>query len=369
MATLKHGIVGTGGMARAHAGHFNRIRGVEVFGCFDVAPGRAAAFAEAHGVKHAFDSLEQLLDACDSVSVVTPDAFHAEISLAVLTAGKHLLCEKPLTTNLRDARKVARAAVTAGEKHGSVHMVNFSYRDSSAFQRAMQIAQRGDLGEIRHCSGKYLQAWLASTQWGNSMSEGWLWRQQIPRINGKPGGKAAGGTLGDIGCHILDFTTAVAGDLQALRCTTQTFAKIHPETGKPITSVNGKKLNANDSVLIELHLANGGFGSIESTRWAVGHANQVALGVYGTLGAVEIDLEKSYTQLRLCTGKDRHTATWKVIDCKPTPSNYQRFAASIRKGVNDQADVVRGAQVQAYLDACERSAENDGKRVSIAKWI
>ncbi|MEM1099235.1 MAG: Gfo/Idh/MocA family oxidoreductase [Planctomycetota bacterium] len=362
---IKHGIIGTGGMARAHAGQFAKIRGVQLHGCFDVAPGRAAEFAKDRGIKHAFDSQDALIEACDSVSVVTPDAYHAGISLAVLKAGKHLLCEKPLTTNLADAKKVARAAVDAAQRAGAVHMVNFSYRDSPAFQKAMQIAQRGDLGEIRHCDGKYYQAWLASTIWGSSLSEAWLWRQQIP----KGGGKAAGGTLGDIGCHILDFTTAIAGDLKALRCSTKTFPKLHPETGEAITSYEGKKLNANDTVIIELELDGGGTGTIQSSRWIIGHPNQVALGVYGTQGAIEIDLEDSYTKLRVCSGKNRHTATWKTIDCKPTPKNYQRFAKSIKTGTNDQADVLRGAQIQAYLDACERSAEDGGKRVTIRKWM
>ncbi|MEM7577992.1 MAG: Gfo/Idh/MocA family oxidoreductase [Planctomycetota bacterium] len=362
---IKHGIIGTGGMARAHAGHFADIRGVHLHGCFDVAPGRAEAFAAERGIKHAFDSQAALIDACDSVSVVTPDAYHAAISLAVLKAGKHLLCEKPLTTNLPDAKKVAKAAVKAAKDNGAVHMVNFSYRDSAAFQKAMHIAKRGDLGAIRHCDGKYFQAWLASTVWGSSLSEGWLWRQQIP----KGGGKAAGGTLGDIGCHILDFTTAIAGDLKALRCSAKTFPKIHPETGETVTSYDGKKLNANDSVIIELELAAGGMGTIQSSRWIVGHPNQVALGVYGTLGSIEIDLEDSYTKLRVCSGKDRHTATWKTIECKPTPNNYQRFAKSIKTGKNDQADVLRGAQIQAYLDACERSAEEAGRRVTIRRWL
>ncbi|MEM1446583.1 MAG: Gfo/Idh/MocA family oxidoreductase [Planctomycetota bacterium] len=362
---IKHGIIGTGGMARAHAGHLGDIRGVQLHGCFDVAPGRAEAFAKERGFKHAFDSQAALIDACDSVSVVTPDAYHAAISLAVLKAGKHLLCEKPLTTNLPDAKKVARAAQAAAEEHGSVHMINFSYRDAPAFQKALQIAQRGDLGEIRHCDGKYYQAWLASKVWGSSLSEGWLWRQQIP----KGGGRAAGGTLGDIGCHILDFTTAIAGDLKGLRCSAKTFPKIHPDSGKTITSHQGKKLNANDTVIIELELEQGGIGTIQSTRWAVGHPNQVALGVYGTLGSIEIDLEDSSTKLRVCAGKDRDTATWKTIECKPTPNNYQRFIKSIKTGHNDQADVLRGAQIQAYLDACERSAEDGGKRVTLRKWL
>ncbi len=368
MAHLKHGIIGTGGMANAHAERFKAIEGVALFGCFDVVAERAAGYAEKHGVKHVFESVEALLDGCDSVSVVTPDAFHAELAVRALDAGKHLLCEKPLTTNLSDARKVAKAAQAAADKHGTIHMINFSYRDSSAFQEAMKVAAAGKLGHIRHCDGRYMQAWLANSAWGSPLSEGWLWRQQIPTIHGKPGGKAAGGTLGDIGCHILDFTTAIAGDAKALRCTAKTFPKVHPETRELLTSYEGRKLNANDSVVIELELENGGFGCVQSTRWAVGHPNQVALGVYGTEGAVEIDLERGFTKLRTCLGQAAKKNEWTETEVPKTPNNYERFVRSIQTGENDQADVVRGAQVQAYLDACERSAEDGGTRVAVRKW-
>ncbi|MEM8782082.1 MAG: Gfo/Idh/MocA family oxidoreductase [Planctomycetota bacterium] len=365
MAKIKHGIIGTGGMAAAHARNFAAIPGVETVACYDVLPDRAQRFAETHGIRHAVGSVDDLLDACDSVSIVTPDAFHAELSLKTLAAGRHLLCEKPLATTLADARKVAKAARAANER-GVTHLINFSYRDASAFQKAIRIAAEGKLGRVRHVTGKYLQAWLSTKVWGSPLSEGWLWRQQIP----PGGGPAAGGTLGDIGCHILDFTTAVAGDVKALRCLARTFPKVHPDTGDTLTSYGGKKFNANDSVLIDLELADGqGVGTVEATRWATGHPNQVALGVYGTEGAVEIDLERSYTILRTCLGKARHKAEWKDVEVKPTPNNYARFVRSIKTGKNDQADLVRGAQVQAYLDACERSAESGGKRVTIRKHV
>jgi len=366
MAKIKHGIIGTGGMARNHAEQFRAIRGVELHGCYDVASEKADEFVENLGFKHAMPSVDALLDACDSVSIVTPDAFHAGLSLQTLKAGRHLLCEKPLTTTLADARKVARAAQTAAEKHDAIHMVNFSYRDSAAFQKAVKLVADGRLGQIRHVSGKYLQAWLASNVWGNSGKDGWMWRQRIPA----GGGKASGGTLGDIGCHILDFASAIAGDIKSLRCSVRNYPKIKDGTDEFVTTFKGHKLDANDSVLIEFELAeHGGIGSIEATRWAIGHPNQVALAVYGTKGALEIDLEDSNTKIRTCMGKDRHTCDWTVHELKPTPNNYQRFIRSIRSGNNDQADVVRGAQVQAYLDACERSAEDDGKATKIRKWV
>src|SRR6185295_3993375 len=133
-------------------------------------PERAQAFANKHGVEHAAGDLDQLLDQVDAVSVVTPDRFHAEPSIATLRAGKHLLCEKPLTVTLAEARQVATEAQKAA-KRGVIHMINFSYRSSAAMQHAIGLVAAGRLGEMRHVHSYYLQSWLCSEAWGNWTKE------------------------------------------------------------------------------------------------------------------------------------------------------------------------------------------------------
>jgi len=163
--SIRIGIVGTGGMANAHAENFGKIRGVQLSACLDVIPGRAAEFARRHQVTHVARNLDDLLERVDAVSVVTPDRFHAGPSLAALEAGKHLLCEKPLTVTLAEARQVATAATRAG-KRGVMHLVNFSYRRSAAFQQARTVVADGSLGELRHVHSHYLQSWLSADMWG-----------------------------------------------------------------------------------------------------------------------------------------------------------------------------------------------------------
>ena len=365
-STIKYGIIGTGGMANSHAEHLSKIEGVELAACLDINAERSQAFAEKHGFAHAVTEMPRLLEQCDAVSVVTPDAFHASISLQVLASNDtHLLCEKPLTTTLEDAREVAREAQRAADDHGIVHMVNFSYRNAAAFQRARELVVAGELGEIRHVTGRYFQQWLSTDIWDNWTSEQWLWRIKTP----KDGGPASGGVLGDVGCHLMDFVTGIAGDADRIRCRMRTFPKIHPETGAGVDTWDGEKLDANDTVTIELDLTGGGLGALEASRWTTGHPNQVACGVYGTKGAIEIDLEDSYTKLRTCLGENAIKAQWHVEELDPTPNNWERFITSIRTGVNDQADVIRGAQIQSYLDACERSAEADGAPMTVEPWI
>jgi predicted dehydrogenase len=363
MAKIKVGIIGTGGMAKAHANHYAKIPGVEAFMAMDVVPGRAEAFAQAHDMPWATESIDDVLTDCDAVSIVTPDRHHAEPTLKALRAGLHVLCEKPLTVTLDDARKVARAAVQAADRHGSVHMTNFSYRNAAAFHHAAKLVADGRLGQVRHVYGRYLQAWLAANVWGHWSDEAWLWRLQTA--------KGSGGALGDIGCHLIDFLTGIAGDASTLRCSFYNHPKIS-ESGRPITQWQGQPLDANDTAILEMQLDAGGSAVAHTTRWATGRGNQVALEVYGTEGALMIDLDRGYDRLWVVDRKIADTAKnepdWREVTLKRTPNLWQRFAKLIKTGKNDQPDMVRGAQVQAYLDACERSAANGGTPMKVKKW-
>ncbi len=342
---VRIGIVGTGGMAGAHARAYSAIPQAQLTACYDIVPEKAKTFAEQHETKKVASDLDGLLADVDAVSVVTPDPHHADVSLAVLAANKHLLCEKPLTTTLDDARKVAAAA----ERANVVHMINFSYRESAAFQRAIRLVREGALGNLRHCHSFYLQSWLSSNLWGSWTSPGLLWRLDK---------RFSGGVLGDIGCHILDMTTAIAGDVRRLRCDLRTFPKL--ENGAEVVSHGDKNLDANDTAVIELELDNGAIAVVQTTRWGSGK-------VHGTYGALRVDLDKSYTDLDVCLGADIHKAVWKTEASKPAPSNYQRFIKAIVNGEPGEPDIFRGAQIQAYLDACERSAES-GTWQEIPAW-
>jgi predicted dehydrogenase len=355
---LRIGIVGTGGMASQHAEQFAKQKGIELSSCLDVVPGRAQAFATKYGVGRVAESLDDLLDQVDAVTLVTPDRFHHDGALAVLGAGKHLLCEKPLTLTLSEAKAVAKAAQRASRK-GQVGMVNFSYRRSAALQKAIALAQAGKLGELRHAHGFYLQSWIATPIWGHWTGETWLWRMSTK--------SGSGGVLGDVGCHLLDLMTSVTGDVTEMRCALGNFPKIG-EDGKRYTKWKDKPLDANDTAIIELRFAAGGLGVLHTTRWATGHANHLNLEVHGTEGAVRFDLDRSYDALDTCLGKGTKTATWKTEQLKPAPSIYERFTRAIKTGQSDQPDLLRGAQIQAYLDACERSAQS-GSWEKVSKWL
>ena len=355
MAKIRIGIVGTGGMANAHARFFKGMRGVEMTACFDLDTERAIAYAERHAVRYAVDSLPRLLDAVDAVAVVTSDASHASISLQTLKAGKHLFCEKPLTVTLAEARKVARAYREARGK-GVIGMVNFSHRGAH-FDRAVEMVQRGDLGDLRYIRSHYLQGFLASK--GGWQSPAALWRLQTS--------KGSAGVLGDLGCHLLDFTTGVCGSLRGLRCTMATHPKIDSE-GKACTRFDGAALDANDTVTIDLDFSDHTYGHCQTTRWACGRRNDVKLEVHGTEGGVSLGhTHPDKPFIRLFKARDLKKATWKDVRVPPITWTWRRFIRAIRTGKPEQPDITRGAEIQALLDACQRSAKS-GKRERVRKW-
>lgn len=287
--------------------------------------------------------------AFDAVTNVTPDAAHHATTLPFLAAGKHVLCEKPLATNAADAAEMAGAAAQAGV----VNMVNLSYRNVPALQQAARMVREGAIGTIRHFEASYLQSWLTQPAWGHWDKEPqWLWR-----LSTAHGSK---GVLGDVGIHILDFATFIAGmDATEVSCLLQTFDKA------PGGRIGDYVLDANDSATLQLRLANGALGTVAATRFATGHLNDLRLRLYGQTGGLEVTFENAVSRLRACLGPDIQTGKWVDIDCPPVPTIYQRFIAAIRGEGAADPDFARGAVLQRLLDRAEDSAGEGGKLLAV----
>jgi len=340
-------ILGTGGMAKTHAEHFAAIPGVTLVAGIDTRPGPLAAFQATHAIPRGFASVEAALDwgGFDAVTNVTPDAAHHPTSLPFLAAGRHVLCEKPLATSAPLAEAMAAAAAAAGV----VNMVNLTYRNVAALQQAARMVQDGAIGEVRHFEASYLQSWLTQPAWGDWSAEPqWLWR-----LSTAHGSK---GVLGDVGIHILDLATHVAGlEVAAVSCLLQTFDKA------PGGRIGDYVLDANDSATLQLRLSNGALGTVGATRFATGHLNDLRLRLYGQCGGLEVRFEKGISQLFACLGGDIPTATWHEVPCPPVPTIYQRFIAAIRGEGVAVPDFARGAALQRLLDAAEASAAEGGR--------
>lgn len=326
-------ILGTGRMAVNHAKAFQGIAGVEMVGAVDTDPGNLASFADQFGIPQRFASLDAALawGEFDAVDNVTPDSIHHPTTLAALAAGKHVFCEKPLAPTYPAALEMVEAA----EKSGLINMVNLTYRNVAELHKARQIIAAGTIGEVKHIEASYLQHWVALRDYNDPGP--WLWRLSTAH--------GSNGTLGDIGIHIIDFTTfAIGQPIVSMNCRLQTFSKV------PGDRLGDYVLDANDSFIISAEFGNGAIGTIHSSRWASGHSNDQRLRVYGNRGGLELSHGHWGTLLRLCAGEDVATSTWREIKAEPVKTNYQRFVEAVNSGKQDDPDFRHAAELQKVLD-------------------
>ncbi len=326
-------ILGTGRMANNHAKAFQTIEGVEMVGAVDTLPENLAAFCDTFGIVNRFSSLEDALawGDFDAVDNVTPDSIHHPTTLKAIAAGKHVFCEKPLAPSY----PLAMEMVDAAEAAGIINMVNLTYRNVAELHKARALIGAGVIGEVKHIEASYLQHWVALRDFNDPGP--WLWRLSK--------GHGSNGTVGDIGIHILDFTTfAVDQPIVAMNSRLQTFQKV------PGDRIGEYVLDANDSFIISAEFANGAIGTIHSSRWASGHSNDQRLRVYGNKGGLELSHGHWGSLLRVCAGEDVATATWREVKAEPVLTNYQRFVEAVRTGRQQDPDFRHAAGLQKILD-------------------
>lgn len=336
---IRIAIIGTGGMANQHVEAYKEMPDVSVVAGVDTNLDALNKFCDQHEIENRFEKLADLIawGEFDGVSNVTPDNVHYVTSMGIMAAHKHVLCEKPLASNYADAREMANFAQTKN----IINMVNLSYRNRGAMQMAANMVANGDIGAVKHIEASYLQSWLIQPSWGDWKTEKqWLWR-----LSKNHGSK---GALGDVGIHILDFATFVAGSMP-LQFSSQlaTFSKA------PNDQIGEYKLDANDSFVMNLQLKNGALGTISATRYAAGHFNDLRLRIFGDKGGLEINLDGEVGSLRGCLNADLNLAEWKDIAYPEVETNYQKFVTAIRTGVQTEPSFERGAQLQKILDEIE----------------
>lgn len=339
-------LLGTGGIAAHHVAEFAAIPGCRIVACVDRAPGRARAFAEANGIAYAFEELAAAVawDGFDAAINCTPDGVHMATTLALLAAGKPVFCEKPLAPNHRDALVMTEAAEAAG----LVNMVNLTYRNSPALQKARAMVGAGAIGTLRHVEASYRQSWLVGRHWGDwRTDEKWLWRLSTRH--------GSTGVLGDVGIHILDFASyGAAEDFATVKASLATFPKA------PGDRIGDYVLDANDSVAVVASFGSGAMATILATRYATGHANDLTLSLHGSEGALRVETDGTASSLRGCLGKDVDRNRWRRIATEPVRRNARRFADALDGGEAADPSFRRAAQVQRVIDAIFRSAAEGG---------
>ncbi|MFH1795326.1 MAG: Gfo/Idh/MocA family oxidoreductase [Pseudomonadota bacterium] len=205
-------------------------------------------------------------DGIEAVSIVTPNHMHWPAAKAFLEAGIHVICDKPLTSNLADAKKLAALV----EKSGKVFVLTHNYTGYPMIRHAREMVQKGQLGEIRVIQAEYPQDWL-TTKVEDTGAKQAVWRTD-PKQSG------AGGATGDIGTHAYNLARFVSGlELDSLSADLNAFVK-------------GRLLDDNAHVM--LRFKGGAKGMLWASQVAPGNENALKLRVYGTKGGIEWSQEQ-----------------------------------------------------------------------------
>jgi predicted dehydrogenase len=207
----------------------------------------------------------------DVVDICTPGDSHAEIAIAAARAGKAVFCEKPLANTVRDAK----AMLAAVKKAGVVHMVCHNYRRAPAVMLARHLIESGQIGDIYHYRGTYLQDWIVDPQFPL------VWRLRKE--------KAGSGALGDIASHSVDLARFLVGEITEVAGALETFVKERPLPDEPRKK---GKVTVDDAAISLVRFASGAIGTIEGTRMAPGRKNYNRFEVNGSRGSVAFDLER-----------------------------------------------------------------------------
>ncbi|MFD7300778.1 Gfo/Idh/MocA family protein [Streptomyces pharetrae] len=337
--------------------------------------------ADRHGWAAAETDWRALIarDDVDLVDICTPGDSHAEIALAALAAGKHVLCEKPLANTVEEAEVMARAADAAYER-GRLAMVGFNYRRVPATALARRMVAEGRLGTLRHVRVSYLQDWLVDPAFPLT----WRLRKEL----------AGSGSLGDLGAHIVDLAQYLAGEpLAGVSALTETFVRRRPLPGGPTSglaavSADGTgTVTVDDAALFTGRFASGALASFEATRYATGRKNALRLELNGEHGSLAFDLERlnelwyhDATEPRAHAGFRRILVTepeHPYLDAWWPPGHGLGYEHSfvhqardlvhaVAEGRRPEPSFADGLQVQRVLAAVEESAEKNSVYTPIA---
>lgn len=304
MKTYKVGLIGAGFMAKAHSIAY---AGMPMF--FWPAPGmtvrktiadltqeRADEAAASFGFEKGTANWKDIIDdpEIDIVDICTPNDVHAEIAIAAAEAGKHILCEKPISRTVEEAKAMYHAV----KKAGVINMLAFNYRRTPAVQLAKKYIAEGALGDILDFRATYLQDWSADP---NSPLS-WRFQKNV----------CGSGALGDIATHVVDMMRFLVGDFEEVNARTATYIDERPVQTGSVDSLGNVKGGSNvpkgavdvdDQCFFMIKAEKGVFGTIEATRNAWGRNNFITFEIHGTKGSVAFNYERR-DELQVCFASD-----------------------------------------------------------------
>ncbi|MFF2930739.1 Gfo/Idh/MocA family protein [Streptomyces mirabilis] len=344
------------------------------------------AMADQHGWAAAETDWRALIarDDVDLVDICTPGDSHAEIALAALAAGKHVLCEKPLANTVEEAEAMTEAAEAAFAR-GQVSMVGFNYRRLPATSLARKMVDEGRLGALRHVRVTYLQDWLVDPQFPLT----WRLRKEL----------AGSGALGDLGAHIVDLAQYLAGEpVVGVSALTETFVRERPLPGgvssgpTAVSATNPRAggvgtVTVDDAALFTGRFASGALASFEASRFATGRKNSLRIELNGERGSLAFDLERlNELSYHDHTEPGTHAGFRRILVTEPDHPYLEAWwppghglgyehtfthqardlVRAIAAGRRPEPSFADGLRVQRVLAAVEESAEKNSVYTPIA---
>ncbi len=287
MQKIKTAIVGTGFMGKVHTENVRRLGYVEVAAVVGSRLETAQKFAESATIPFATSNLRDVLDNPEirAVHICTPNVDHFPMSRAAIDAGKAVLCEKPLTMNVEEARLL----VDAANAKQAVNCVQHNLRYYPVVQQIRQMIAAGDLGDILIVQGTYSQDWLL-------YETDWNWR-----LDSKENGKLR--VMGDIGSHWMDMIQHLTGlPISAVCADLTTFHKTRKRPKGSVETFSGKKssvtdyevfpVDTEDFGIVMLRLGDKARGAFTVSQMSAGCKNRFAFEIFGTKAGVAWNQEQ-----------------------------------------------------------------------------
>ncbi|WP_457191617.1 Gfo/Idh/MocA family protein [Nocardioides sp. P5_E3] len=323
-----------------------------------------AAAAGQYGWTESATDWREVLDRddIDIVDVCVPGHLHAEVAIAALEAGKHVIAEKPLANTMAEAEKMVATAKAARER-GVHSMVGFNYRRVPALALAKRHIAAGRLGDVRQVRVSYLQDWLAD----DAAPMTWRLRREL----------AGSGALGDLASHAVDQVRFLLGqEVTAVNAITHTFVPQRTGADGP------EEVTVDDAAWGTLRTDGGAVVSLEVTRMATARKNALGIEVYGSNGALRFDLESlnhldvcldgadSFSRELVTEQDDPYIDGWwppgHVLGWDATFTNQASdFLAALAAGREPTPSFEDGIAVQRVLAAIEASSARGGSCVEV----
>ena len=274
-------------------------------------------------------------DGIEVVAIVTPNHLHVPVAEAFLNAGIHVICDKPLATNVGDARRLRGLA----EKAGRVFAVTYNYTGYPMVRHARRMVAEGRLGSVRVVQVEYAQDWLTEPLESSGQKQA-DWRTD-------PARSGAGGCIGDIGTHAVQLAGYVSGLQVSELC------------AELSTFVAGRRLDDNAQVM--LRFAGGARGALWASQVAPGNENNLRLRVFGSRGGLEWQQEHPNHLRWSPFGEPTQTIARATPAADPAAARVTRLPAGHPEGYLEAFATLYGEIAQAV-----RAARPGGAAVDAA---